>query len=109
MTANNAKNKKKNIFAAVFLAVLGKHSIILALLFAALVIYFVATFISLQSKVDAAQNNVAVLNQTKEYWEEMNTEIKEVLENGDEAAYIEKIAREQYDYAMPDERVYIDS
>ena len=102
-------NKKRNVFSAAFSAVLGKYSIILMLLFAALVIYFVATFISLQSKVDAAQENVAVLNQTKEDWEEMNTELKEVLENGDEAAYIEKIAREQYDYAMPDERVYIDS
>lgn len=109
MNANNTKAKKKNIFSAVLMSLLGKHSIILALLFAALVIYFVATFISLQSKVDAAQNNVAVLNQTKQDWEEKNTEIKEVLENGDEAAYIEKIAREQYDYAMSDERVYIDS
>lgn len=109
MNAKNAKNKKNNVFKAVFLAVLGKHSIILALLFAALVIYFVATFISLQSKVDAAQDNIAVLNQTKDDLNEENTELKEVLENGDEAAYIEKIAREQYDYALPDERVYIDS
>lgn len=109
MSTNNTKAKKKNVFSAVLSSVLGKHSIILALLFAALVIYFVATFISLQSKVDAAQSNVTMLNQTKEDWEEKNTELKEVLENGDEAAYIEKIAREQYDYAMPDERVYIDS
>lgn len=105
----NTKSKKNNVFKTVLMSVLGKHSIILVLLFTALVIYFVATFISLQSKVDAAQNNIAVLNQTKDDLEEMNTEIKEVLENGDEAAYIEKIAREQYDYAMPDERVYIDS
>lgn len=109
MTAkNNKKSPKNNVFSAVISSVLGKHSIILALLFAALVIYFVATFISLQSKVDAAQNNVSMLNQAKDDWEEKNTELKEVLENGDEDAYFEKIAREN-DYAMPDERVYIDS
>ena len=100
--------KKSNVASAVVLAVLGKHSIILVLLFAALVIYFVATLISLQSKVDAAQDNVASLSETKQDWEDENNNLKEVLENGDEAAYFEKIARE-HDYAMSDERVYIDS
>ena len=103
-----AKNKKNNFVSFVLGAVLGKFSIILALLFAALVIYFVATFISLQTKVDAAQANIDSLNQTKQELNDQNTELQEVLDNGDEKAYFEKIARE-HDYAMPDERVYIDS
>ncbi len=108
MTAKNAKKKKSNIFAILLAAILGKYSVILALLFAALVVYFVATFISLQSKVDAAQEHIDSLNQTKVEISELNEDYKEVLENGDEQAYFEKIARE-HDYAMPDERVYIDS
>ena len=81
MTAKKVKNRK--------------HSVILAVLFAALVCYFVATLISLQSKVRAEENALA--------------ELEMIIENGDEDAYIEKIAREQYGYAMPDERVYYDS
>ena len=86
-----------------------KHSIILAVLFAALVCYFVATFISLQTKVRAEEKAVNELKQTYQQQLDDNTELEMIIENGDEAAYIEKIAREQYDYAMPDERVYIDS
>lgn len=86
-----------------------KHSIILAVLFAALVCYFVATLISLQTRVRAEENTVEELKASYQQQLNENAELEMIIENGDEAAYIEKIAREQYGYAMPDERVYYDS
>ena len=95
MTAKRVKNRK--------------HSIILAVLFAALVCYFVATLISLQSKVKAEEKAYEELSQTYQEQLNENAELEMIIENGNEDAYIEKIAREQYGYAMPDERVYYDS
>ncbi len=95
MTVKNTKNRK--------------HSIILAVLFCALVCYFVATLISLQAKVKAEENQIADLQRTYQQQVDDNAELKMIIESGDEGAYIEKIAREQYGYAMPEERVYYDS
>lgn len=86
-----------------------KHSIILAVLFTALVCYFVATLISLQTKVSAEKEAVTELSRQHQQQLNENAELEMIIENGDEDAYIEKIAREQYGYAMPDERVYYDS
>lgn len=86
-----------------------KHSIILAVLFGALVCYFVATLISLQSKVRAEEREVADLKNSYQQQLDENSELQMIIDSGDESAYIEKIAREQYGYAMPEERVYYDS
>ncbi len=86
-----------------------KHSVILAVLFCALVCYFVATLISLQSKVRAQENAVAELSNQYEHQLADNAALNAVIENGGEADYIERIAREQYGYAKPEERVYYDS
>lgn len=95
MTAKKVKNRK--------------HSIILAVLFVALVCYFVATLISLQTKVKAEEDAYVELSRAHQEQVDDNKELEMIIENGDEDAYIEKIAREQYGYAMPDERVYYDS
>lgn len=86
-----------------------KHSIILAVLFGALVCYFVATLISLQVKVRAEEREVADLKKSYQQQIDDNAELEMIIDSGNEAAYIEKIAREQYGYVMPDERVYYDS
>lgn len=86
-----------------------KHSIILAVLFCALVCYFVATLISLQSQVRAQENNVESLKAQYQQQLDDNSELQRLIEEGNESEYIEKIAREQYGYAKPDERVYYDS
>ncbi|MBE6772563.1 MAG: hypothetical protein E7547_10545 [Ruminococcaceae bacterium] len=95
MTVKNTKNRK--------------HSIILAVLFSALVCYFVATFISLQTKVKAEEREVADLKNSYQQQLDDNAELQMIIDSGNESAYIEKIAREQYGYAMPEERVYYDS
>ncbi len=86
-----------------------KHSIILGVLFCALVCYFVATLISLQTQVNAEKSTLKNLEATYQQQLKENDELKMIIENGDEADYIEKVAREQYGYAKPDERVYFDS
>ena len=86
-----------------------KHSVILAVLFCALVCYFVATLISLQVKVRAEEREVADLKNAYQQKIDDNAELEMIIDSGNEAAYIEKIAREQYGYVMPDERVYYDS
>lgn len=86
-----------------------KHSIILAVLFCALVCYFVATLISLQSQVRAQEKNVDDLKAQYQQQLDDNSELQRLIEEGNESEYIEKIAREQYGYAKPDERVYYDS
>lgn len=86
-----------------------KHSIILAVLFCALVCYFVATLISLQVQVRAQENSVAELSSQYQKQLDENAELQRLIDEGNESDYIEKIAREQYGYAKPDERVYYDS
>ncbi len=86
-----------------------KHSIILAVLFCALVCYFVATLISLQAKVRAQENTVNDLKAQYQQQLDENSELELIIEDGNESEYIERIAREQYGYAKPEERVYYDS
>lgn len=86
-----------------------KHSIILAVLFCALVCYFVATLISLQMQVHAQESIVEDLKSQHQQQVDENNELKQLIAEGNESDYIEKIAREQYGYAKPDERVYYDS
>ncbi len=86
-----------------------KRSIILIVLLCALVCYFVATLISLQSQVRAQEKNVDNLKNQYQQQLDDNSELQRLIEEGNESEYIEKIAREQYGYAKPDERVYYDS
>ncbi len=86
-----------------------KHSVILGVLFCALVLYFVATLISLQTKVNAEESALEDLKTSYQQQLDENAELEMIIENGNESDYIEKVAREQYGYAKPDERVYYDS
>ncbi len=40
---------------------------------------------------------------------EDNSKIKESIENGDEESYLEQIARDEYSYVNPEERIYYDN
>ena len=86
-----------------------KKSIMLAVLLCALVCYFVATLISIQSKVRAQQNINDELAQSYQQQLDENAELEDRIANGEESENIERIAREQFGYADPDERVYYDS
>ena len=84
------------------------NSIILSVIFFVVVLYFVATYASLQTKVNAEERALESLMATYEQQVSENAELEMIIENGNESDYIEKVAREQYGYAKPDERVYFD-
>ncbi|MCQ2475449.1 MAG: septum formation initiator family protein [Clostridia bacterium] len=85
-----------------------KRSILVAILVFAVICYFVATFISLRIKVRERREANAVLQSQYNQQVEANEQLSKVIEEGDEADYIERIARED-GYAKPGERVYYDS
>ena len=67
--------------------------------------------------VAAAQLQLAVMNKRRELEElkastaqqvKENEEMKNLLGLENEDAYIEKIARDKYGYAYPEERIYVD-
>lgn len=70
---------------------------------------FIATIISLRAEAKEQERYIAELE--SEYTSQLaeNEALSELIEMGDEAEYIERIAREKYGYAMPEERVYYDS
>lgn len=86
-----------------------KKSVLLAVLFLALVCYFVAVLISNNSKAKAQEaENMAAVSVEQSILAE-NKQIDDFIENADEEDKIERIAREEYGYAYPDEVVYVDS
>lgn len=86
-----------------------KHSVIICTFIFALICFFIATLISLGVKVSAQkQINAELMSQYNQKLDE-NSDLEAYIESGDEADYIERIAREKYGYAKPEERVYFDS
>lgn len=95
MRKNKQKKKRRNSF------------IILAacLVF---VCYFTFTIVDQQSNIKAAsQEKEQLQNQLNEQLLE-NEELSRLIEEGEEADYMERIAREKLGYVMPDERVFYD-
>lgn len=86
-----------------------KRSVLLAVLFLALVCYFVAVLISNNSKAKALESENASAAAVEQSINAENEAIRELESNADEAEKIEQIARNEYGYAYPDEHIYIDS
>jgi cell division protein FtsB len=55
------------------------------------------------------ENRISSMSQTVSEIEEQNSRIQETIDNGDNESYIEQVAREDYNYVKPEERVYYDS
>ncbi len=83
-----------------------KYPVILFLLILALVIYFVVNLVSTQAKLNAVEQEKASLSEQISRQEEENKKLKETISNEDKDEYIERIARDEYDYAGENERVY---
>ena len=86
-----------------------KHSVLLILLILAFVGIIVAGCI--MNYVHAAANNreAAAVSQKVEEAQKKNEELEGFLKDENHDEYYEKIAREEYDYAKPGERVFYDS
>ena len=71
-----------------------------------LLIYFIVTLVSTQSKLNSEQREQASISEQISKQEEQNEKLKETISNENKDEYIERIARDEYDYAGENERVY---
>ena len=68
--------------------------------------YAVVSLILLQVDISEQKQELKKLNEQKAAAQADNEELKRLLDSGDESEYYARIAREQLNYAYPDERVY---
>ena len=85
-----------------------KHSFILTVCIISLAIVFVISLISIKKEIDSGKEEVKQLQSKCDEENEANKELQRVVDSGDKDEYIEKIAREQYGYIKPGDRVYKD-
>lgn len=84
------------------------RSFFLTLAVIAVMGYFVISLISLQIEI---RDKAKEVEDAKTQYEEIqleNEELESFLADGDESAYIERIARDILGYVLPGERVYYD-
>lgn len=70
--------------------------------------YLVVSFISGQVQVAAMQKKLEESTKELEQQQVQNQELQHLVDSGDEDAYVERIAREMFGYARPNERVFVD-
>lgn len=92
------KQQKKSGFSALALR------IGLICVFGYLCISLVFAQIDIVSKRQQLEN----LSQQAETQQAANDELRRVLDSSDEAAYMERIAREKLGYVLPGEHIYVD-
>lgn len=84
-----------------------KRNIVLIVAFALFTSYIGYHFVTLQLQISEQKAELAQLQQQCEETEISNEELNDILENGGERDYMEKIARDN-GYVEPDERVFVD-
>ncbi len=85
-----------------------KVSIILRLVLLIFAIYIVFSLGNLQIQLVQSKKELAAINATKEEKILKVNQMLDLLENGEEADFIERAARERLGYAFADEQVFVD-
>lgn len=85
-----------------------KHSFILSLALLLAAGYFVISFVSTQLEIRSKEKEAAAVRAQYEAQLAENERLQAVVDGGDEAEYIERVAREKLGYVMPNEKVYYD-
>ncbi len=85
-----------------------KYSFILTVAVIALIGYFTISIVSLQLEKNERQKELDRVNQSYSQKLSENEELEATLTSGDDAAYIERIARDVLGYVLPGERVFYD-
>ena len=70
--------------------------------------YIAFTLVSLQIELADKRATLAKLEEQKQLLMISNEEKKELIEKSDQDEFVEKIAREYFGFAYPDEQIYID-
>lgn len=83
-----------------------KKSVLLILLVVFSIAVFAVIILNLQLKVNAKQESLT--RQQAQYEEELSqkAQLEEIINSNNKDEYVERIAREELDYAKPGERVY---
>lgn len=66
------------------------------------------TIVSLQLKIMAKESEMSELQQQIDAQKLENRQIQDVLDSGDDAEYIARIAREKLGYISPGQKVFVD-
>ena len=75
-----------------------------------LFLVFFVSFYLVRKQIELADKR-EILGKLKEQRQELmisNAEKKEMIEKSDQNEFVERIAREYFDFAYPDEQIYID-
>lgn len=70
--------------------------------------YIAFTLVSLNIELADKRATLAKLEEQKQLLMISNEEKKELIEKSDQDEFVEKIAREYFGFAYPDEQIYID-
>lgn len=97
MAKKEEKKKKKSFRGLVLKLVLG-----------GVALYLVASFVGGQMQLAAKQRELEELDAKVELQAQENKELDRMMQEDDDAAYIERMAREKLGYARPHERVFVD-
>lgn len=100
--AAKAKKKKKAAGQRNF-------SVILFIAAVILVVYFSVSIIHDQVEIAQQEQENAALQAQIDAQIAENNDLQKSLDSGDEAEYMERIARDRLGYVMPDEKVYYDT
>lgn len=101
MAVKSQKNKKS--------AGQRSFSVILFIAAVLLVGYFSVSIIHAQVEISRQEQAVAQLQAQIDEKIAENNDLQKTLDSGDEAEYMERVARDSLGYMMPDEKVYYDT
>ncbi|MDD3429032.1 MAG: septum formation initiator family protein [Oscillospiraceae bacterium] len=75
---------------------------------ALLCVYLIVALVMSQVEIMIKRQQIEALDTAITRQEAENQELQRLLTSGDEDEYIERIARDKYGYASPQERIFID-
>lgn len=73
-----------------------------------LCLYLIVSLVSVQIDIVTKQQQLNNINQQVSTQQASNEELRRTLETDNEAAYMERLARDRLGYALPGERIFVD-
>ncbi len=73
-----------------------------------IIVYFSFVLVMTQISINNKEKELAAVNEKVNAQITENAELAQIVENDDEAAYMERIARDKLGYALPGERFFVD-
>ncbi len=87
---------------------MAQSAVALRVWLAGLLLYLVVSLVYVQIDIVSKRQQLDNLTQQVAVQQAQNQELQRTLDVDDEAAYMERVAREKLGYAKPDERLYVD-